>query len=750
MTTYICKCGRLVAKSTNADNTGNRDTAGCEGCPYLLPWGPYQYVEGQGVSKDVQGYECRMSKDLDYATRFGGSITDKCTCYIASLDFDFLTRVSDWIKETYPGKELVGSFSVSSIRAVEYSSNGRYRMGISCVQNKKGIAAKAALLHQFFDDSGARLDMTPEEEKAHILAAIEAGKARAQKGEDKKVEYIISRNTENGLTYAYYRGAFWFWDERAGRWFLSPHAKELYAGFSAGQPGSKPEDMLCSGNFEALDDWDIPAKVIDDLLSRNPKKEKRENPTDAAEDAQPCAPTASDVPPSQSQSVDADAQPDASDDLPEICRGCQCAICGNENCASPCWENPKEVDDCKITGPAGDNCKDYRPKEDTRCQKAPAQKMAAAATTETSVATTECPDISTLTNVKKSAAPASPADAGAATQSLSAADPASLAAESAQLAFDYSGLDPKTVDTLHVAEQMIFKARRDAHIQIAQAVSFAHDALCGGVVQNLDNSKHGNRGDESFGCWCKSVGISRSAAYSYLNVASMFFNSTPEEQAALLNTGKSLLAEAAKPSAPAELVQAVKDGDITTHKQYQEAMAAIKERDAKIQELLEMSEAADRRADEAQAWAKKAESDAREAQKERDGARDALQAAKRRGDQWQEKAEARQARIQELENRPIQATAVDSDEVDRMVTQRLEEELAKQMPRQQEEQEQAARDAYDAFILTARSLDNLWRTLKPQIVRLAPDQKNGAKNLLLQKLMEVKEELIHACEDHQP
>jgi len=148
--------------------------------------------------------------------------------------------------------------------------------------------------------------------------------------------------------------------------------------------------------------------------------------------------------------------------------------------------------------------------------------------------------------------------------------------------FDYSGLDTKTVDTLHVAEQMIFKARRDAHIQIAQAVSFAHDALCDGVVQNLDNSKHGNRGDESFGCWCKSVGIPRSAAYSYLNVARMFFNSTPEEQAVLLNTGKSLLAEAAKPSAPAEVVQAVKDGDITTHKQYQEAMAQLKaEREAR-------------------------------------------------------------------------------------------------------------------------------------------------------------------------
>ena len=33
MTTYYCKCGRQVKKSSNADNTGNRDTADCTGCP---------------------------------------------------------------------------------------------------------------------------------------------------------------------------------------------------------------------------------------------------------------------------------------------------------------------------------------------------------------------------------------------------------------------------------------------------------------------------------------------------------------------------------------------------------------------------------------------------------------------------------------------------------------------------------------------------------------------------------------------
>ena len=35
MAIYICKCGRQVNKSTNADNTGNRDTDSCTGCALL-------------------------------------------------------------------------------------------------------------------------------------------------------------------------------------------------------------------------------------------------------------------------------------------------------------------------------------------------------------------------------------------------------------------------------------------------------------------------------------------------------------------------------------------------------------------------------------------------------------------------------------------------------------------------------------------------------------------------------------------
>ena len=179
---YICKCGRIIHKNTSAENTGNRGVIGCDGCPYLISWGPAVWdSQRHAVVEKINGNECRASKDIEYATRFGGSVTDKCKCYIASLDFDFLTRVSVWIKETYPDGELSGGFSVSHIRAVEYCSNGRYRMSISCAQNKKGIAAKAALLHQFFNEDGTRLDMTPEEERAHILAAIEVGKAQKQK-----------------------------------------------------------------------------------------------------------------------------------------------------------------------------------------------------------------------------------------------------------------------------------------------------------------------------------------------------------------------------------------------------------------------------------------------------------------------------------------------------------------------------------------------------------------------------------------
>lgn len=181
MTTYICKCGRRVKKSTDASTTGNRLSGyapghECWGCPYAMPYGNYQWDESaRTVSRETQGYECRMSKTLTYASEFAGSIKDKCTCRVHSLDFDFLSQVSAWIKDTYPDREIFGSFS-KDIRASDYGSDGRYCLAITCTQNLKGVAAKRELLGQFFTPNGSRKDMTPQQEMEKILADIKKAK----------------------------------------------------------------------------------------------------------------------------------------------------------------------------------------------------------------------------------------------------------------------------------------------------------------------------------------------------------------------------------------------------------------------------------------------------------------------------------------------------------------------------------------------------------------------------------------------
>ena len=181
MTTYICKCGRRVKKSTDASTTGKRLSGyapghECWGCPYAMPYGDFQWDESaRTVSRETRGYECRMSKTLTYASEFAGSIKDKCTCRVHSLDFDFLSQVSAWIKDTYPDREIFGSFS-KDIRASDYGSDGRYCLTITCTQNLKGVAAKRELFGQFFNPDGSRKDMTPQQEMEKILADIKKAK----------------------------------------------------------------------------------------------------------------------------------------------------------------------------------------------------------------------------------------------------------------------------------------------------------------------------------------------------------------------------------------------------------------------------------------------------------------------------------------------------------------------------------------------------------------------------------------------
>lgn len=182
MNTYICKCGRRVKKSTNADNTGNRLKGygpghECYGCPYAMPWGGNEWNEtAKRFVQDIKGYECRMSRTLSYGSLFIGSTKDKCTCSVFSLDFDFLEQISTWAKDTFSHGELTGGFSRDEIRPTDYSHNGRYCCTFVCAANKKGISAKAALLARFFNPDGNRKGMTPQQEMEKILTDIKKAK----------------------------------------------------------------------------------------------------------------------------------------------------------------------------------------------------------------------------------------------------------------------------------------------------------------------------------------------------------------------------------------------------------------------------------------------------------------------------------------------------------------------------------------------------------------------------------------------
>ena len=174
-------------------------------------------------------------------------------------------------------------------------------------------------------------------------------------------------------------------------------------------------------------------------------------------------------------------------------------------------------------------------------------------------------------------------DAAAALESMDSMDalqskPLTMIPDEIRPAFDYSGLDAQTVDDLHFAEKEYQHGKKLAErglVHMGNAIAAAHDALCG-VVQLLDNSKHGNRGDDSFRAWCCSIGITKSTAYNLLQVSALMDGSSPRQRAILEALPPTLLYAVAKPSAPAELVAQVKSGDITTHKQYQEALAQIK------------------------------------------------------------------------------------------------------------------------------------------------------------------------------
>lgn len=418
-------------------------------------------------------------------------------------------------------------------------------------------------------------------------------------------------------------------------------------------------------------------------------------------------------------------------------------------------------------------------KEEPPCQVNTTAPNADAAVTMAAPAATLAEETSTTQTDANSCppGPCSPAGTSAAMSSLSDAETACSAAE-----FDYSGLDAQTVTDLHLAEQMYTSGRKLAEMglrRMADGVSIAHDALCVTIATKCRNGKGAfSDSEKTFGSWCESVGLNRKAAERLLQVAKLFDSSSPRQQQVLEELSPSLLYAAAKPSAPADLVQAVKSGDITTHKQYQDllkenqqlradrvnalnaAAAAEAARDAALADVDGLHEqnrqlqaaatgaqesyrTAHKNEDSALRRATEAEQRAKEAEKQLAGARQVADAARMRADKYQREAEAAKAQ-------PV-AAAVDEDEINRRAHTladeltaplRSELEAAKAAAATPEQIELDTRNAYDSLLLAGRAMQNAWKSVRPQLAKLPPDTRAGAINQLTNTLTEIQTEAI--------
>ena len=294
----------------------------------------------------------------------------------------------------------------------------------------------------------------------------------------------------------------------------------------------------------------------------------------------------------------------------------------------------------------------------------------------------------------------------------------------------------------------------------------------------MRKARNNQHSEDTFKSWCLSIGITKDSAYRLLQVSALMDGSSPRQRAILEALPPTLLYAVAKPSAPAELVAQVKSGDITTHKQYQEALAQIKaekeradaaeaERDkllgaqnraawaeshiqdveaqrdaalADVQGLTEKNshlqqsyEYANEAYKTADVQRQQAEARAKNAENQLSGSRQVAEAAKLRADKLKAENDA-------LKKQPITAV-VDEEEVDRRAGEKAYEIAAGMTADYKVQQEQDARDAYDSILMAGRSMLNTWQIAKPSLRKLPPEQREAAANQIIRTLGQIQGEV---------
>ena len=301
-----------------------------------------------------------------------------------------------------------------------------------------------------------------------------------------------------------------------------------------------------------------------------------------------------------------------------------------------------------------------------------------------------------------------------------------------------------------------------------------------------------NNGNGTWGRWCNVVGISRDTGDNMVKIAEQFGNLQIDGQSIFDVRPMKLLYAAAKPSTPEEVKQAVFTGDITTYKEYQEALAQLKaekeradaaeksaqnarKENAYFKELVKSAEAqtskdAERReeaesryesaladisglkeqnaqlkdradsaeAREEEAWKmqSRAEARAKDAENQLAGSRQVAEAAKLRGDKLKAENDA-------LKKQPITAV-VDKEEVERQAREMAAEmtaDLRAQLEQTASGSEQDAHSSYDNVLLADRSFQNIGKMVVPSLRRLPPEQREQLTNMLVHTLGQIQGEV---------
>lgn len=88
----------------------------------------------------------------------------------------------------------------------------------------------------------------------------------------------------------------------------------------------------------------------------------------------------------------------------------------------------------------------------------------------------------------------------------------------------------------------------------------------------MRQARNNQHSEDTFKDWCLSVGVTKPTAYRLLQVSALMAGSSPRQRAILESLPPTLLYAVAKPSAPQELVEKVKNGEVPTNKAYQDLL----------------------------------------------------------------------------------------------------------------------------------------------------------------------------------